>query len=907
MTEEFVENIDEPIGDDTVEETLEDKEEIIENDVVAGKYDALLKVEEGKPFRITGMFRDWFLDYASYVILERAVPYIEDGLKPVQRRILHVMYEMYRKYDGRFSKVANIIGATMPFHPHGDTSIGDALVQIGQKELMIETQGNFGNILTGDSAAAPRYIEARLSKFALEVAFNPKTTEWMSTYDAREKEPVTLPMKFPLLLAQGVEGIAVGLASKILPHNFNEIIDASISHLKNEPFALYPDFATGGMADCANYNDGARGGRVKVRAKINKIDNKTLSITEIPFGLDTRKLIESIKRANDKGKIKLKKVDDNTARNVEIMLYLSPDVSPDVTIDALYAFTDCEISISTYACVINENHPLFLNVSDILRLTTEQTKELLRRELEIRIKELEDDWHFSSLEKIFFEQRIYRELENDAVSWDAQLTAINTAFDPFLHLLRREIKREDIVKLTEKPVRRISKFDIKKADEHIKSVEEEMEKVKNDLENLVRYTIDYFKRLKRKYGVGRERKTELRSFDTIAVTRVVVANEKLYVNWEEGFAGYGLKKDQYICDCSDLDEIIAIRADGSYIITKISEKAFVGKDLTHVNVFQRNDNRTIYNIVYRDGRNGPIMIKRCAISNIMRDREYHLTKGVPGSQMLYFSANPNGEAELLRVILKPRPRLRNRDMDVNFAEIAIKGRDAQGNILTRFAIHKISLKEKGGSTLGGKQIWWDKDVKRLNEEGRGTQLGEFNSKDKILVVTDDGNYRTSGFDISLHFESNITLIEKFDATVIFTAVYFDPESKYWYLKRFPLEQSAQLTSFVGEGVQQLKCLSREIRPRFKIVFGGLSKHKPKEIVIADEFISVKSFRAKGKRLSTLEIARVEEIEPLPPAEQNTTVTEPSTSPKENEITQQNNQFSDIQFETEKTEQKTLGI
>ncbi len=899
--EEREDHIDESV-EPTEESLQEADDDIVDGESKAGKYDALLNVEEGKTHRITGMFRDWFLDYASYVILERAVPHIEDGLKPVQRRILHAMFRMD---DGRFNKVANIIGFTMQFHPHGDASIGDALVQLGQKDLLIETQGNFGNILTGDRAAAPRYIEARLSKFALEVAFNPKTTEWMSSYDGRNKEPVTLPMKFPLLLAQGVEGIAVGLASKILPHNFNELIDAAIAHLKNEPFVLYPDFPTGGFADCSNYNDGTRGGKVKIRSRINKVDSKTLAITEIPFGLDTSKLIESIVKANDKGKIKIKKVDDNTAQNVEILIHLSNDVSPDMTIDALYAFTDCELSISTYACVIQNDLPVFFSVSDILRLTTGQTKELLRQELEIRMNELEEDWHYSSLEKIFFEQRIYRELEKDSASWEEQLSSIDKAFDPYRSLLRRKITRDDIVKLTEKPVRRISKFDIKKADEHIKGVEEEMGKVQNDLANLVRYTIDYFKRIKKKYGAGRERKTELRNFDTIAVTRVVIANEKLYVNWEEGFVGYGLKKDQYICDCSDLDEIIVIRKDGSYMVSKISEKAFMGKNLQYVNVFQRNDNRTIYNIVYRDGRNGPIMIKRCAISGIMRDKEYHLTKGEAGSQLLYFSANPNGEAELLRVTLKPRPRLRNLLMDVNFADIAIKGRDAQGNILTRYAIHKIALKEKGGSTLGGKPVWWDGDVQRINEDGRGTLLGEFLHKDKLLIVTEDGNYRTSGFEISQHFEDKIRLITKHDATKVFSAVYYDPESKFWYLKRFTFEQSAQLVSFVGEGAQQLKCLSDAVRPRFKIVFGGLSKHKPEEMIVADEFIAVKSFRAKGKRLSTLEVARVEEIEPLPPAEpvpqQDNTPTEPD------EPNHPVDHFPDIPFEVEKVEQGKLEL
>jgi topoisomerase-4 subunit A len=737
------------------------------------------------------------------------------------------------------------------------------------------------------------------------VAFNPKTTDWMSSYDGRNKEPVTLPMKFPLLLAQGVEGIAVGLASKILPHNFNELIDAAISCLKNEPFELFPDFPTGGLADCAGYNDGMRGGKVKVRARINKVDNKSLAITEIPFGLDTSKLIDSIVKANDRGKIKIRKVDDNTARNVEIVIQLANDVSPDMTIDALYAFTDCELSISTYACVIRDDQPVFFSVSDILRITTDQTKELLRRELEIRLNELEEDWHYSSLEKIFFEKRIYRELEKDTATWEDQLTAIDAAFDPFRPLLRREIRHEDILKLTEKPVRRISKFDIKKADEHIKEVEDEIGKVKNNLVGLIQYTIDYFKRIRKKYGTGRERKTELRSFDTIAATRVVIANEKLYVNWEEGFAGYGLKKDQYVCDCSDLDEIIAIRKDGSYVVSKVSEKAFVGKALLYVNVFQRNDNRTIYNVVYRDGRNGPVMIKRCAISGIMRDREYHLTKGAPGSQVLYFSANPNGEAELLKVTLKPRPRLRNLVMEVNFADIAIKGRDAQGNILTRFAIHKITLKEKGGSTLGGKPVWWDADVNRLNEDGRGALLGEFQNNDKLLIITEDGNYRTSGFDLSLHFEDNIKLIEKYDPTVIFTAVYYDPESGFWYLKRFPFVQTAQLSSFVGDGAQKLICLSEEIRPCFKITFGGHSKHKPRETVIADEFITVKSLRAKGKRLSTFEIAKVEEIEPLPPSEPVPDQENPSPPEPAGPV----DRFPDVKFEVgdSNAEQMTLEL
>ncbi|MDR1672774.1 MAG: DNA gyrase/topoisomerase IV subunit A [Bacteroidales bacterium] len=890
---------------DEIEEIEEENIESLDDaaDDVAesgsGKYDALLNVEEGTTHHIKGMFREWFLDYASYVILERAVPHMDDGLKPVQRRILHTMFRMD---DGRFNKAANIIGFTMQFHPHGDASIGDALVQLAQKNLLIEPQGNFGNILTGDEAAAPRYIEARLSKFALDVAFNVKTTEWMASYDGRNKEPVTLPVKFPLLLVQGVEGIAVGLASKVLPHNFNEVIDAAIACLKNEPFELFPDFPTGGLADCSAYNDGARGGRVKVRARIDKPDGKTLVISEIPFGMDTGKLKESIVKASEKGKIKIKKIVDNTAKEAKIVIYLANDVSPDLTMDALFAFTACEVSISTYACVINNDLPVFLGVSDILRQSADRTKDLLRRELEIRLNELEEDWHYSSLEKIFFEQRIYRELEKDQASWEEQLKSIDTAFTPFRPLLHREITQDDIVKLTEKPVRRISKFDIKKAEEHIRDIEDEMEKAKDNLLHLVRYTIDYYRRIKKKYGAGYERKTELRSFDTITATRVAVANEKLYVNWEEGFIGYGLKKDQYLCDCSDMDEIIVIRKDGSYTVSKVSEKAFFGKNLQYVNVFQRNDNRTIYNIVYRDGRNGPVMIKRCAVSGVTRDKEYHLTKGAAGSQLLYFSANPNGEAELLRITIKPRPRLRNLVMDVNFVDVAIKGRNAQGNILTRYAIHKITLKEKGASTLGGKQVWWDAEVQRLNEDGRGTLLGAFTPKDKLLIVTDEGNYRTSSCDVTLHFEPNILLLEKFDATTTFTAVYYDPESNFWYIKRFAFDLSVQLSSFVGDAAQQLKCLSREIRPRFRITFGGDSKRHPAETVIADEFVTVKSIRAKGKRLSTLEIAKVEETTPLPPS---TSVPSPDNTTPAGII----DRFPEIKLEVNdgKAKQMTLDI
>ncbi|MBP7170634.1 MAG: DNA gyrase/topoisomerase IV subunit A, partial [Bacteroidales bacterium] len=740
--------------------------------------------EAAKKTHITGMYKDWFLDYASYVILERAVPHLDDGLKPVQRRILHAMK---RLDDGRYNKVANIIGYTMQYHPHGDASIGEALVQLGQKDLLIDTQGNWGNILTGDSAAAPRYIEARLSKFALEVVFNPKTTEWMLSYDGRNQEPVTLPVKFPLLLAQGVEGIAVGLASKILPHNFNELIDAAISYLKGKDFELYPDFPTGGLADCSRYNDGLRGGAVKVRARIQKLDRKTLAITEIPFGKTTTSLIESILKANDKGKIKIKRIDDNTAENVEILIHLHPDANPDMTIDALYAFTDCEMSISTNSCVIYDDKPRFMGVKDILRASVDRTKELLTMELNIRLAELEEDWHFSSLEKIFFEERIYRELEKDTETWDLVIEAIERGFDPYRKLLRREITRDDILKLTEKPVRKISKFDIKKADEHIKAVEAEMEQVKHHLANIVTYTIDYYQQIKKKYGKGRDRKTELRSFDTIVATKVVVANEKLYVNRAEGFVGTGLKKDEYVCDCSDIDDVIVILRNGKYYIRKVQEKDFFGKDIVHVGVYKKNDTRTIYNVVYRDGLNGDIMMKRCAINGTTRDKEYDITKGTQGSQILWLSANPNGETEVLKVYLKPRPRLRNLILELDFSQLAVKGRGSQGNIFTRYAIHKIMLKEKIAGAVEGVKVWYDPEVMRLNHEGQGELLGEFLPDERVLVVNPDGTYFLANTNYALRFDVQPLLVEKFNPHKVFSAVYFDGEQKQYYLKRFRFE------------------------------------------------------------------------------------------------------------------------
>ena len=813
---------------------------------------------------LTGMYQDWFLDYASYVILERAVPHLHDGLKPVQRRILH---SMRRMDDGRYNKVANIIGHTMQFHPHGDASIGDALVQLGQKDILIDTQGNWGNILTGDNAAAPRYIEARISKFGLEVVFNPKTTEWMLSYDGRNKEPVTLPVKFPLLLAQGVEGIAVGLASKILPHNFIELIDASIAYLKGEKFELFPDFPTGGLVDVSRYNDGLRGGSIRVRARISKPDKKTLVITEIPFGRTTSSLIESILKANEKGKIKIRKVDDNTAEHVEIAIHLALGVEQDKTIDALYAFTDCEIPISPNSCVIENNRPRFIGVCEMLRISTDNTMNLLKRELEIRLAELEEEWHLTSLEKIFFENKIYRELEKDTDTWEKVLEAVDKGFDPYRKLLRREISRDDILKLTEKPVRKISKFDIKKADELIKGIEDEMVIVKNNIEHIVKYTIAYFQNIRKKYGVGKERKTEIRSFDNIQATQVVIANEKLYVNWEEGFVGFGLKKDQYICDCSDIDDVIAFRKDGTYIITRVQDKAFLGKGLLHVNVFRKNDTRTIYNVIYRDGKNGSIMMKRCAITGITRDKEYTLTKGAPDSQVLYFTVNPNGEAEVVRVTLRPRPRLKNLIVDLDFGTQAIKGRDAQGNILTRYAIHKIVLKEKGVSTLGGPKYWYDEAVSRLNMDGKGTLLGEFRPNDRIVEITKSGFYRITSPDLSTHFEDDVLLVEKFRSNKVYTAIYYDGDQKSYYLKRFMFEATQNITNFTAEEAgSKLLAISGRQHPRFEIKFGGAHKTRPVEVISAEDFIAVKGVKAKGKRLTTFVVGVITELEPLLPDE-----------------------------------------
>ena len=811
---------------------------------------------------LDGMYQKWFLDYASYVILERAVPYVNDGLKPVQRRILHSMREMD---DGRYNKVANIIGNTMKYHPHGDASIGDALVQLGQKDLLIDCQGNWGNILTGDSAAAPRYIEARLSKFALDVVFNPKTTEWKASYDGRNREPVTLPVKFPLLLAQGVEGIAVGLASKILPHNFNELIDACIAYLKHEDFVLYPDFPTGGMIDVSRYCDGMRGGNVKIRARIEKdASNKALRITEIPYGRTTQSLIDSIIKANEKEKIKIKKIDDNTARDVEILIQLAPGVSLDKTIDALYAFTDCELSISPNSCVIEDEKPCFMPVSDILRHSADDTVVLLKRELEIRLGELQEELHFLSLERIFIEQRIYKDREVEELETFEEVSLhVRGRLQPFLPKLYREVTEEDIKRLFEIRMKRITKFDSDEADRKIEALNQEIAEVRHNIEHIIPYSIAYYERIKERYGKGRERRTEIRNFENIEAAKVVIANEKLYINREEGFIGTALKKDEFICECSDMDEVIIFRKDGTYYVTKVADKIFVGKDVLYVNVFKKNDKRTIYNVVYRDGRYGTAYVKRFNVTGVTRDKIYNLTKGTSGSRVLYFSANPNGEAEVVKVCLKPKPNLKKLVFEYNFATLAIKGRDSQGNILSKNDIHKITVLQKGVSTLGGRKIWIDEDVLRLNTDGRGKYVGEFQGNDRILVVNKNGTFYTSDFDLSNHYGEGNMVFEKYDPHKVWSAVFFDAEQNYYYLKRFCFEDLSRPNSIIGEAEgSRLVCLSGERHPRFEVVFGGRNELRPPEIIVADEFIGEKSFKARGKRVTSFEVKEIREIEPL---------------------------------------------
>ena len=811
--------------------------------------------------QVSGMYNEWFLDYASYVILERAVPHIHDGLKPVQRRIHHSLKELD---DGRYHKVANVIGNTMKYHPHGDASIGDAMVQLGQKELVLDCQGNWGNILTGDRAAAPRYIEVRLSKFALDVAFNAKTTDWAASYDGRGKEPVTLPMKFPLLLAQGVEGIAVGLACKILPHNFNELIDGSINVLKGKKTNILPDFLTGGMADFSNYNDGLRGGRIRVRARIGQEDKKTLVITEIPFGTNTSGLIDSILRANDKGKIKIKKIEDNTAEHVEINIHLPPNVSPDKTIDALYAFTDCEVSISPNSCVIEDDKPKFLAVNEILKHNTDRTKDLLKKELEIRKGELEEQWHFSSLEKIFIEHRIYRDIE-ECETWEAILEAIHKGLKPHTKHLLRAVTDEDVTRLTEIRIKRISKFDSLKADELIQRIEDEIAQINHDLEHLTDFAIAYFKRIKEKHGTERERKTEIKSFENIDATKVAVANTKLYVNKDEGFIGYGLKKSEseFVEDCSDIDDIIVFREDGMMQVQKIQAKSFVGKNIIHVGVWKKGDKRTIYNMIYQDGKSGKSMIKRFAVTSITRDKEYDLTAGNKGSKVLYFSANPNGEAEVVQILLRPKAKLKKLKFDADFAEMAIKGRVAKGNILSKHLISKIKLKEEGTSTLSARKIWFDDTVQRINTDGRGELLGQFNSDDKILTITQSGHYKLTGTNVSTHFEEDLIVIEKWNPKKPITAIYFDGEKEDFYSKRFLVEDTDKKTLFITEHEKSyLELISTAYHTVIELSFVKPrgKDARENEILNLKEFISVKGLKALGNKLSYHKIKSVDRLD-----------------------------------------------
>jgi topoisomerase-4 subunit A len=811
---------------------------------------------------LSAMYKNWFLDYASYVILERAVPYVNDGLKPVQRRILHAMRQMD---DGRYNKVANIIGQTMMYHPHGDASIGDALVQLGQKDLLIDAQGNWGNILTGDGAAAPRYIEARLSKFALEVLFNPKTTKWQLSYDSRNREPVTLPVKFPLLLAQGVEGIAVGLASKILPHNFIELINACIAYLNKKDFELFPDFPTGGYIDVLKYNDGLRGGAVKIRAKIEKQDSKTLVITEIPFGRTTSSLIESIVKANEKGKIKVKKIDDNTAANVEILIHLMPGISSDKTIDALYAFTDCEVSVSPNACIVEDDKPKFINVTEILKKSVDKTIELLKLELEIRMGELEEQWHFSSLEQIFIDERIYKDKAfEDSKDMDQAVDHIDQRLEPWKPKFRRVITREDILKLMEIRMGRILKFNTDKANELIKGIEDSMAEVLENIKNLIPYTIAWYEHLKAKYGKGRGRKTEIRSFENIEAAKVVVANEKLYIDREEGFIGTGLKKAEYLCDCSDIDDIIVFRRDGTYFVAKVSEKSFIGKNVLHVAIFEKNDNRTIYNLVYRDGKAGATYMKRFSVTGVTRDKEYNMTLGTEGSRIQYFSANPNGEAEVLRITFKPKPKLKKLVDEIDFGQLAIKGRQSMGNLVTKNEVHKVTLKEKGLSTLGGRKIWFDEDVLRLNADGRGKYLGEFTGDEKILVLDKDGGYQVYSYDLENHFDKNLLSIEKYRPGKVASVVYFDAEQNFYYVKRFQIEvNGGKPCRFIGDHPDnKLISVTWVTYPRLEIEFGGEKNERENEIVEVAEFIGVKSYKAKGKRLSSYEVKDIRELEPI---------------------------------------------
>ena len=847
---------DELEGDENLNEEPIDESSAVPSE----KYEKLLG-EDSKKYKLSGMFKDWFLDYSSYVILQRAVPNIVDGLKPVQRRVLHAMYE----HDtGAYSKVAGIVGEAMHFHPHGDASILGALVQLGQKGYAIDCQGNWGNILTGDPNAAGRYIEARLSKFAKDVIFDPKITEWMTSYDGRNHEPVELPVRFPLLLAQGTEGIAVGMASKILPHNFNELIDASIAYLQGKEFELLPDFPTGGYADCSKYMKGQRGGSVKVRAKIEKIDKNTLAIKEIPYGKTTHILVDSILKAKDKGKIKIKKIEDMTTDTADLVIHLPNDVSPDKTIDALYAFTDCETNIAPNACVIKDNKPQFLSVDDILIYDTEHTRDLLKKQLEIKKNELEDNWHYTSLEKIFFENRVYKILEEDQKTWEAQIKDVFKRMCEFQGQLIRKITMDDILKLVEKPVRKISKFDTKVIDQKILDIEKELNVVKDNIEHITEYTIKFFQNIKTKYGKDFPRRTEITDFETITATKVVSNNAKLYANLETGFVGIGLKKDEgeYLCDCSDMSEIIVIGKDGKYLITKVSDKAFFATNLLYVGIFNRGDSRTIYNVIYRDGKSTLYYAKRFAITSVTRDKEYDITQGKPGSSILWFSVNHNGEAETVKIYFRARPKLKKLNMEYDFSELAIKGKISRGNLVTKNAIQKISLRAKGISTIGGKSIWFDTDVQRLNEDGRGMLLGEFSGNDKIIAVFKNGTYYTTSYDLSNRYQGDLLLIEKYDENKVYAALYYDGEN--FYIKRFSFPPSDNSpASFIADNRgAYLADFSADKHPQFMVTFTGRQEHRDPEKFDAEEFIAKKGITAKGNRCHRYDILKVEFIEPL---------------------------------------------
>lgn len=808
--------------------------------------------------KVTGMYKEWFLDYASYVILERAVPAIADGFKPVQRRIMQSMKDLD---DGRYNKVANLVGHCMQYHPHGDASISDAMVQIGQKELLIDMQGNWGNILTGDRAAAARYIEARLSKFALEVVFNPKTTDWQASYDGRRKEPIHLPVKFPMLLAQGGEGIAVGLSTKILPHNFNELIDASIKILKGRSFSIYPDFLTGGVVDVTNYNDGARGGKVRVRAKISQLDKKTLVINEIPFGTTTTSLIDSILKANDKGKIKIKRIEDNTARNVEILIHLSSGISPDKTIDALYAFTNCGMSLSPLCCVIQDHKPVFVGVSDILKISTNNTLNLLKSELEIQLGELQEKWHFASLERIFIENRIYRDIEEEK-TWEGVISAIDKGLKPHITHLKRDVTEEDIVRLTEIKIKRISKFDIDKAKQLIESLEDEIAVVRNHLDNLIEFAIDYFKRLKEKYGKDKPRLTEIRTFDDIEATKVVMRNEKLYVNRAEGFVGTSLKKDEFVADCADIDDVIVFRKDGTMMVSKVAQKTFVGKDIIHIAIFKKGDKRTTYNMMYRDGRSGPSYMKRFNVTSVTRDRAYNLTAGNKGSTVWYLSANPNGEAETVAVELKPLAGLKKVKWDVDFSDLMIKGRSSKGNLITKYSVKKIEFKTAGTSTLKPRKIWFDDSVQRLNVEGRGELLGEFTAEDQLLVATQSGKIKTITPALTTHFDNDMVVLEKWVPNKPISAIYYEGEKERYYVKRFVVDQPNKEELFISDHPKtKLQIVVTDYRPKVEIIF---SKRSLDAMQLGlEDFIAVKGIKALGNQLTDNKVKLVNRLEPLP--------------------------------------------